>query len=405
MDPLAEQLAEELRAAAGRRQRLLAVECDDALLEVAPQLQSDPNRRQRLLELLTELERVNAIAWSVGRDRSVRPELPAFITLTDKPDDEPQATTLPRVSWRPELEWAYTLRLTPREHEILSVIQTYRRDRDRDTMPIPHRERSLLLFGDEKRLDRLLRSRLFLPGHLSLDLLDAYWAAPPLAFADTGGTGPVVVSENAASWHTLVTVLRGRARAVAYGAGGAFAQGVAWLASIADLHTVLYIGDLDPGDGPKYDNPAGSLGSNPRLAWARTVRPPKPGLLVICEGIPDALTAAQEGFRSTAILGSQAPDHSVATRLASFAERHQLSLLGVVDNDSAGLVWGERLAGLLRDAGQDLQVAVPPNAGTDLNSWASLDPEWYSRIDGPVQVEQLPAVEHDLKSVSGIGVQ
>lgn len=246
MDPLAEQLAEELRAAAGRRQRLLAVECDDALLEVAPQLQSDPNRRQRLLELLTELERVNAIAWSVGRDRSVRPELPAFITLTDKPDDEPQATTLPRVSWRPELEWAYTLRLTPREHEILSVIQTYRRDRDRDTMPIPHRERSLLLFGDEKRLDRLLRSRLFLPGHLSLDLLDAYWAAPPLAFADTGGTGPVVVSENAASWHTLVTVLRGRARAVAYGAGGAFAQGVAWLASIADLHTVLYIGDLDP---------------------------------------------------------------------------------------------------------------------------------------------------------------
>lgn len=162
---------------------------------------------------------------------------------------------------------------------------------------------------------------------------------------------------------------------------------------------------LDPGDGPKYDNPAGSLGSNPRLAWARTVRPPQPGLLVICEGIPDALTAAQEGFRSTAILGSQAPDHSLATRLASFAERHQLSLLGVIDNDSAGLVWGERLAGLLRDAGQDLQVAVPPNAGTDLNSWASHDPEWYSRIDRPVQVKQLPAVEHDLKSVSGIAVQ
>ncbi|MGE3449536.1 MAG: hypothetical protein AB7H92_18365, partial [Microbacteriaceae bacterium] len=49
---------------------------------------------------------------------------------------------------------------------------------------------------------------------------------------------------------------------------------------------------LDPGDGPKYDNPAATLGSNPRLAWTRPVGAARPGLLVVCEGIPDALTAA-----------------------------------------------------------------------------------------------------------------
>ena len=29
---------------------------------------------------------------------------------------------------------------------------------------------------------------------------------------------------------------------------------------------------LEPGDGPKYDNPAGALGTNPRLAWTRHPR-------------------------------------------------------------------------------------------------------------------------------------
>ncbi len=269
MDPLAEQLAEELHATAGRRQRLLAVECDDALLEVAPQMQSDPNRRRRLLELLTELEAANVLTWSVGRDRSVRPELPAFVTLSENVEDVRQAATLPHLPWRPELEWAYTLRLAPREHQVLSVVQAYRRDRDPEAEPIPHRERSLLLFGDEKRIDRLIRSRLFESGHLSLDLLDAYWAGPPIAFADTGGTGPVVVSENAASWHTLVQVLDGQARAVAYGAGGAFAQSVAGLSSIGDLDAILYIGDLDT-EGVAIPQRAATAA---RLAGVPTPRP------------------------------------------------------------------------------------------------------------------------------------
>ena len=50
---------------------------------------------------------------------------------------------------------------------------------------------------------------------------------------------------------------------------------------------------LDPGDGPKYDNPASALGTNPRLAWTTPVHPTGQEVLIICEGIPDALTAAQ----------------------------------------------------------------------------------------------------------------
>ena len=138
---------------------------------------------------------------------------------------------------------------------------------------------------------------------------------------------------------------------------------------------------LDPGDGPKYDNPAAALGSNPRLAWTQTERPPHPGILAVCEGIPDALTAAQAGYSATGVLGSQAPDQRVAARLATHAERHELAIVAVIDSDPAGRAWGQRLGDLLADHGSGLTVVEPPADGLDLNAWAIRDPCW---------VEQLP---------------
>jgi hypothetical protein len=243
-DPLADRLLEELEASAGKRKRLLAVECDDALLEAAPQLQSDPDRRRRLLELLTSLRDDGRIEWSVARDRSVRPELPSFVILTAINTDAAPASPLTKVPWRPELEWAYELRLTPVEDDVLATINSYRRDRDPDAALIPHRERSLLLFGDEKRLDRLIRGRLFEPGRLSLELLDCYWAAPPIAWKAVGAGASCVISENAASWHTLRDVCADLFAAVAYGGGGAFVQSIAGLVD-AGFDRLLYIGDLD----------------------------------------------------------------------------------------------------------------------------------------------------------------
>jgi hypothetical protein len=137
---------------------------------------------------------------------------------------------------------------------------------------------------------------------------------------------------------------------------------------------------LEPGQGPKYDNPAASLGSNPRVAWTRSTCAPRPGVLVVCEGVPDALTAAGAGLSSVAVLGSQAPDHSVATRIATYADQRGLNVVAVTDNDPAGRAWGERLTGLLAEQGVDLNIVQPPGEGVDLNSWASTDPTWASRL-------------------------
>ena len=137
---------------------------------------------------------------------------------------------------------------------------------------------------------------------------------------------------------------------------------------------------LEPGDGPKYDNPAAALGSNPRVAWTQTERPPRPGTLAVCEGIPDALTAAQAGFIAAAVLGSQAPDQSVAARLVTYAERHELAIVAVIDCDPAGRAWGRRLGNLLADHGRGLTVVEPPAEALDLNSWALGDPRWVEHL-------------------------
>jgi hypothetical protein len=131
---------------------------------------------------------------------------------------------------------------------------------------------------------------------------------------------------------------------------------------------------LDPVGSAKYDNPAGALGSNPRLAWARTPHgEPRPGVLMICEGIPDALTAARAGYDAVGVLGSQAPDERVGAQLARHADDQRRRLVAVIDADPAGRAWGRRLTDLLAARGHELEVVEPPD-GLDLNSWALRDP-------------------------------
>src|SRR5690606_6393733 len=147
--------------------------------------------------------------------------------------------------WRPELEWAHDLRLTRSEFEALQAVQEYRKRRSERSATVPHRERALELFGDEKRLDRLVHGRLFEEGRLDLGQLDCFWAAPPLAYTELNENGPIVVSENSSGYHSLPQILDGDIGVIAYGAGASFAQSVASLKDVARGREVLHIGDLD----------------------------------------------------------------------------------------------------------------------------------------------------------------
>lgn len=128
---------------------------------------------------------------------------------------------------------------------------------------------------------------------------------------------------------------------------------------------------LHPPSGRKYDNPAAHLGGpSPRVAEVRLAGPGRDrDVVLVCEGIPDALTAAQHGHRAVAVLGAGLPDDRVA---AALADRFPVEQLVVAfDADARGRAGAERLQALLADAGADsrMERLDVPEAYGDLNSW------------------------------------
>jgi hypothetical protein len=122
---------------------------------------------------------------------------------------------------------------------------------------VPAEERSAELFDDEddeKALDRYRKTRLFISGALTLDLLACY--DPPLPFASqhVPGSGPVtlLVAENLATYTSFLTAARALDEVIrphlhiAWGGGGSFEQSVLSITLLdPPPRHVRYFGDLD----------------------------------------------------------------------------------------------------------------------------------------------------------------
>lgn len=120
---------------------------------------------------------------------------------------------------------------------------------------IPIKERSLEIFGDEKRLDAMLSTSLFRNGRLDWKVdLKYEIIGEPLGWK-RGPAGaenqPIIVIENAATWHSYCrwNAERNLFCAVVYGCGNRFVDGVRYLSDLFDelggSRRVFYFGDLD----------------------------------------------------------------------------------------------------------------------------------------------------------------
>jgi len=118
----------------------------------------------------------------------------------------------------------------------------------------------------------------------------------------------------------------------------------------------------------RFDNPTTALApASPGYAPIRTPGPwRRPDVVVVCEGVFDALSAAQAGNRAVAVLSAAAPEPGLASRLIErFASER---LVVAFDGDSAGRRGGQRLGELLDAAGAGGRVALL-EVTTDLNDW------------------------------------
>jgi len=213
-----------------------------------PASRTDTRRRDLLAGVLTELAEAGVLRLpSPGSfDRTEMPHLPRFVTVPLKNGTEPSLTS---VVWHPSLSWVPDARLTPAQHDALEQINRWLYT-NRDPLVVPMRERSLEIFGHEKRLERLLTTGLFAPDRLTLDLLRTRRALVRFTTEHVGDGDGLLVVENSDTFDSVVTALSRdtghRIGTVGWGAGSAFEASVLSIARLdRPIRTVCYFGDLD----------------------------------------------------------------------------------------------------------------------------------------------------------------
>ena len=239
--------------ARGDRRRLRLEELRALWRTADPIAASAENAHARFRQTLDYLQAAGVITLPTSRaawDHSVMPPVPCSVAVAVVPHRG--RTSSPITAWVPELSFAASER-HPATLEALHAINSWlKRSRGRTLPTVPVSERSLEIFGDEKRLDLLREGEVLFGGRLSLSDL-ACERVPPFLVWHPGRSGAttVLVVENAAAFASFrrFNELAGLWRAVVYGAGNAFRRNHAGLADIfatTGAEQAVYFGDLDP---------------------------------------------------------------------------------------------------------------------------------------------------------------
>lgn len=250
-----ERLLEALRQKAGKRERLPIDVVWVAFREAIRGYTGAAEARPRLGELLEGLARRQSVVLPKGNklwDRTADPALPDWVRVPRAGPPKAERLDHRAIPWPPELAFVASLPQVGVLDDLLAI-KRFLAEGGRQRRMVPARERSLEVFGDEKRLDGLTSSVLFRDGRLSLELLRCHEVAPPLVWtaSPTAAAGaPVLVLENL---HTYESFRRwnleaGMYSAVAYGHGSEFkatCRDLPRLCGEVGTTVVRYFGDLD----------------------------------------------------------------------------------------------------------------------------------------------------------------
>ena len=252
---------------ASRRRRVAVEKIEAAVRRTAGHL-SDFEFQARLVETLEVLEGEGHLRLPKAPHLwNSRTGLPQYVTAVRADEDEKEQAhrqTLVDLrnatAWEPTrmVAFAHTLR-TRVELERALQVNRYLLHRPPQPVRLPHRERALELFGDEKSLDAHIRTGLF-GGRITLDDLDCFYCPEPLPFRsfslnqdETAGK-PLLVVENSSTYWSCCRAndTLHRYAAIVYGQGfAAYAaerasDGLSGIEHQVAAAGIRYFGDLDP---------------------------------------------------------------------------------------------------------------------------------------------------------------
>ncbi|QQO35341.1 hypothetical protein JJC00_06560 [Bradyrhizobium diazoefficiens] len=223
-----------------------------------PELAEQPDRRTRLADALRVAADTGEILLpkqAQSWDRTGGAALPGFVMLaTRRP--QPSPVVAPGYGWHPLLAFAARERNRLRLQSAKRINEWLKTDPDL-SLVVPIKERSLEIFGDEKRLDQLRGGMTALFGQLSLATLGCRVCPIPLPFEagpDSAHGRPILIVENNDTWASFSewNHVAGRYSAVAY-AGGGHGKSLGYDETFIDelldrfeAAQLFYFGDIDP---------------------------------------------------------------------------------------------------------------------------------------------------------------
>jgi hypothetical protein len=256
MDAYQDQFFNQLLALSEGRSRVHADQVWRAFRSTFRDQTGSPDERASLLVKLTDLQDFGQIAMPRGKthwDRTATPAIPHWISLKTHGRGPAEVIDHRSIAWRPELAFVADLDRV-QDLDILLRINEFIKSANGRTRMVPMRERSVQLFGDEKRLESLVGSSIFQPGRVSLDLLRCFPVSPPLVWQKDVSrlrtAGSLLILEN---HHTYWSFARWNAdshwyAAVIFGHGKVLEPSVEYLRDIlaeTGATAIEYFGDID----------------------------------------------------------------------------------------------------------------------------------------------------------------
>lgn len=236
---------------ASSRKRVLLDDLKRKFYSLYPDVQNSPARGARLLDALRALEAQGHVALPAASswERAASPPLPKWVSLVRSVEAQP-AENFARVPWVPEL--GFWTELKAAQLPTAKAVNDFLLRRRGAFRLVPVKERSLEIFGDEKKMDAMSDRGFLFGRRLHVSALGAFHVEHPLPYRQADAPGmPVLVLENHNSFWSFGewNIEAKRYAAVVYGGGEALRRSGAALRQV--LHEVKgegadYLGDLDP---------------------------------------------------------------------------------------------------------------------------------------------------------------
>lgn len=216
-----------------------------------PDMVGNPNRNALLLDVLRTLETAGLVQLPApgSWERLGNPPMPNWVqVIRDIPVRE--RADFAAIPWVPEL--GFWPELKPAMLEAARAINDFLLEHRGRIVAVPIKERSLEIFGDEKRLDSMRRGNTLFSGRLPLEVLGALVVPLPLPLKKADAPGkPVLIVENHNSYWSFGqwNLKMRRYAAIVFGSGEAFRSSGRALGDVLEEVNGVgaeYLGDLDP---------------------------------------------------------------------------------------------------------------------------------------------------------------